>query len=482
MRVLLVFALIHVVGYLVLRILAGQRSSLLPIELWGMSFGAGSGVFSLGLFYLAFWGLPLDFINVCILAASLLGGSLLLWFVLEVRRGAHQGSSAVAHPCDHGVSVHSPMSIVEWASVAITSLCIVIVFADAVSQPLVAFDARAIWAFKAKVLYFEEGIYNEAFLDAERLHAKTRYPQLIPLTQALIASLSGGFDERVIKVMFPCFYVSLILLVGWESGRELGRRYGLAATGLFASLPAFTIYANGGAASGYADLPLAFYVTALATRLLHWLQTGSASDLRLVALFTSLTLFTKTEGLALVFVVFFATAMAAWLVYERTLGRLWPLPSTALGGMLFLTPWFLYQRQLPIVDEDFMKLLTIGNLLTGFDRLPYILGSFVKEFFLKPHLWNVLGFSAVFVFLRSPASAIHSRFGILLWSALLYLVLLCAIFLVIPWELEELLPVALSRLVMHIAPLLFLWICFELGNFRAENRFHLGLLTKRRSY
>jgi hypothetical protein len=50
------------------------------------------------------------------------------------------------------------------------------VLTDALSQPLLAFDARAIWAFKAKVLYFEQGIYNDAFLDAERLHAKTSLP------------------------------------------------------------------------------------------------------------------------------------------------------------------------------------------------------------------------------------------------------------------------------------------------------------------
>ena len=149
----------------------------------------------------------------------------------------------------------------EWTSLAVVGLCIVIVFADALSQPLLAFDARAIWAFKAKVLYFEQGIYNEAFLDAERLHAKTRYPQLIPLAETFIASVSGGFHEPAIKLLFPCFYVSLILLVGSELSRAFDRRYALLCTSLFASLPVFTIYANGGAASGYADLPLAFYVT-----------------------------------------------------------------------------------------------------------------------------------------------------------------------------------------------------------------------------
>src|SRR6185295_18080652 len=103
----------------------------------------------------------------------------------------------------------------------------------------------------------------------------------------------------------------------------------------------------------YADLPLSFYVTALATRLLLWLQEGSGGHLRLALLFTSLAVFTKTEGLALVFVIFLAIVLAAWLVYGRPLRSLWPLPATALGGLICLVPWFLFQARLPIVDEDF---------------------------------------------------------------------------------------------------------------------------------
>jgi hypothetical protein len=338
------------------------------------------------------------------------------------------------------------------------------VLTDALSQPLLAFDARAIWAFKAKVLYFEQGIYNDTFLDAERLHAKTRYPQLIPLTETFIASVSGGFHEPAIKLLFPCFYVSLILLVGSELSRSFDRRYALLCTSLFASLPVFTIYANGGAASGYADLPLAFYVTALSTRLFRWLEEGTSYHLRQALLLAGLTVFTKTEGLALVLIVFLATTLAAWLVCGRTVRSLWPLPATALGGLICLVPWFLFQARLPVVDEDFVRLLAVENLAGGLNRLPYILRSLFKEFFLKPHLWSFLGISIGISFLRSPNNAVRSRLGVLLWISFLYVVILCAIFMVIPWKLEELFPVALTRLMMHIAPLLFLWICFELGN------------------
>ncbi len=464
MRVWLALALILALGYLTLHALAGDRSPLRSMERWGLSFGAGGGILSLGMFYLAYSGIPLSPANVLILTASLLGGLVVLWIVLARRTRRRRSSSSDPSQIVETLPLGHPLSSLEWTSLTVVGLCIVIVFADALSQPLLAFDARAIWAFKAKVLYFEQGIYNEAFLDADRLHAKTRYPQLIPLAETFIASVSGGFYEPAFKLLFPCFYVSLILLVGSELSRAFGRRYALLSTSLFASLPVFTIYANGGAASGYVDLPVAFYATALATRLFRWLEERSSGNLCLALLFASLTVFTKTEGLALVFIVFLATALAAWLLYGKPVRSLWPLPATALGALICLAPWFLYQARLPVVDEDFVRLLTLENLIGGLNRLPYILRSLGKEFFLKPHLWSFLGISAAALFLRSPKSAVRSRFSVLLWIPLLYVVVLCAIFMVIPWKLEELLPVVLTRVIMHIAPLLFLWICFELGN------------------
>ena len=464
MRILLALALVQVVGYLTLRALGDQSSRSRLLELWSLSFGAGCGILSLGLFYLAYCRIPLSPTNILVLTAGLLGGLVVLCIVLARRADGHQTSDSDGSLSGETLPLSHPLSALEWTSLAVVGLCIVIVFADAFSQPLLAFDARAIWAFKAKVLYFEQGIYNEAFLDADRLHAKTRYPQLIPLAETFIASASGGFNEQAFKLLFPCFYVSLILLVGSELSRAFNGRYALLSTSLFASLPVFTIYANGGAASGYADLPLAFYVTALTIRLFRGLQEGSSGNLRLALLFTSLTVFTKTEGLALVLVVFLATALAAWLLYGLAIRSLWPLLLTALGGLLCLAPWFLYQAKLPVVDEDFAKLLTLRNLVGGLNRLPYILRSLGKEFFLKPHLWSVLGISATTLFLRSPQTAFRPRFSIFLWIPLLYLTVLCAIFMVIPWKLEELFPVVLTRLMMHTAPLLFLWTCFELGN------------------
>ncbi len=70
MRVLLALALVQAVGYLTLRALAGHSSRLRSLELWSLSFGAGCGILSLGLFHLAYWGIPLSPTNILILAAK----------------------------------------------------------------------------------------------------------------------------------------------------------------------------------------------------------------------------------------------------------------------------------------------------------------------------------------------------------------------------------------------------------------------------
>jgi len=459
MRILLAFALIQVVGFLVLKVVAGSRSSLTTLEHWCLSFGTGSGVLGMLMFYLASLGNPLNPPTVLIMTTLLLMALMTLLAVRRRRRNGRESENPSSDRSELNPSV-SRLSAVEWASLAVIGLCAFIVFADAFSQPLLAFDARAIWAFKAKVLYSEQGIYNEAFLDPERLHAKTRYPQLIPLTETFVASIVGRFDERILKLIFPCFYVSLTLLLGCELRRGLDRRYTMVATALFASLPVFTIYANGGAASGYADVPLSFYVTALTSSLFRWLQTRPTQRLQLAALFTTLTVFTKTEGLALVFVVFLAVAGAAW-TYERSTRSLWVLLLAASLGLLCLVPWFIYQTHLPVVDENFYELLTPARMINGIHRWRYIAWSLGKEFFMKPHLWNLLGVSAALLFLRAPRKVVHSWFCIFFWIPVLYVMVLCLIFVVIPWQLEDLLPVALTRLVMQVAPLLFLWVCLE---------------------
>lgn len=483
-RVLLGLALMTGIGGLAVRVLAGKGCHFSRTELLSFAFGAGAGILSLSLFYLGCWGLPLSTRNIGLLAGSLV---LLLWamngwkFLSRKSDGVTLDACARPLGCDPGTADHqrlrphqkpetldsegSSKHLNRWL-VGTIALAILLVFVDACSQPLRSFDARAIWAFKAKVIYHEQSLYGEAFLEAERLHAKTRYPQLVPLAEVFISHSVGSFAERAFKALFPMYYASLLLLVYLTLLRHFGQTYCLLATALFASLPVFLIYANGGVASGYADAPLAFYCTAFAVCLFRWLREPSGAAFRLSILFGALMAFTKNEGLALVGIGVTSAALSVCLRVAkpwRRLGALAILPLLAFG---LLVPWFRYQAQLPAVEEDFFSLLTASNLLAGWERLPFILRAFLREFLFKPHLWNFLGLFVAAALVLSFRRAPGTGSSFFLWIPLLYMVQLMTIFMVIPWRLEELLPVSLTRLTLHTAPLLFLWVCFQLGHSR----------------
>jgi hypothetical protein len=453
---------IMTVGLLTVEILAGKNSSFSLRELASLAFGAGIGVVSLGMFYLAYWNIQLSRGNVAMLAIGLVLGTLVLWTRIW--------GSAVPwrlNPHWHIRGRHSSKLRLEKTEICLLGLIgflVLLVFVDACSEPLLSFDARAIWAFKAKVLYSEQNIYSAVFLDGGRLHAKTRYPQLIPLAETFISHSAGRFEEKAFKTLFPMYFVSLLLLVYLMLRAQFSRSFCLVAVSLFGSMPVFVIYANGGVASGYADLPLAFYVTALAICLFRWLEKDSVSALRLAALFGMLTVFTKNEGLALLGVSLFATGLMAHFVFRKPFRKMWGLLLLPLAVLGPLSPWLHYQAQLPVVDEDFVRLLTLQNLTAGVARLPFIVRSFVKEFFFKPHLWNLLGLFSLFAVGLSGRKVLSSRVSFFLWVPVLYTIQLCGVFLVIPWRLEDLFPVALSRLTMHTTPLLFLWVCFQVGN------------------
>jgi len=130
---------------------------------------------------------------------------------------------------------------------------------------------------------------------------------------------------------------------------------------------------------------------------------------------------------------------------------------------LLLLPWFHFQSRLPVLDEDLYHLLTVPRVIAGLGRLPAILLAFGKEVFLKPHLWGFLGFFFLLALANCRKKAVASKDFILIAIPLLYAVLLGAVFLVTPWQLDVLLPLTASRLMMHTVALIFIWVTWELN-------------------
>jgi hypothetical protein len=316
---------------------------------------------------------------------------------------------------------------------------------------------------KARVIFSYGQIYGEDFFDPDRLHAKQRYPLGIPLAQSFVYHMVGGVDDRLGKIIFPGFFLALCLSFYAALRQFFSRRYSLLGTSLLSLLPAFTIYANGGAASGYADIPLTYYYTVFALSLFNWLWERRDSDFVLALVFGVFAVFTKNEGVALWGITVVSLALvgkSAGQPFSRNLGR--RLFLLAIASAVAVLPWYLYRSRLPLLEEDYFRLLTPAHLMAGTDRLPYLLKSFVMEVFLRPQLWSLLGPCLLLAFCASPSRAIRQRHGVFLWIALLYSLFLVMIYLVIPWTMEELIPVSLTRLLMPLTPILILWMLFQM--------------------
>ena len=98
----------------------------------------------------------------------------------------------------------------------------------------------------------------------------------------------------------------------------------------------------------------------------------------------------------------------------------------------------------------------------GMERLAYIVPSFLREFFLKPHLWSLLGLCLAFVFCFSPARALRGPHSVFLWIAFFYGIFIVLIYLITPWQIEQIIPLSLTRLLMPLAPITTLWMLFQI--------------------
>ncbi|MFN8005830.1 MAG: glycosyltransferase family 39 protein [Terriglobia bacterium] len=439
---------IYGIGSLILWVTFGRRPGLQQIL--SLAFGCGTGVLSLLMFYLASWRVPLDRRMLGWLLGIALSSAVIAIFLIPANPNGFLGNDRA----------EKPWSRQEIGLFLLLGIAFLLVLADALSQPLLGFDSRAIWGMKAKILYEQQSIYTEDFFDPERLHAKNQYPLLIPLTEDWMYQLSGSSKDRIAKMIFPFFYLSLLAIAFEGLSLSLSRRASLWGTLLMAVVPAFLVYRNGGVASGYSDVPLTYFSTASTVLFYRWMRRPSNRDLVIAGLCGVGAVFTKNEGLPLMALSGMAfLGVTRWTKTPSMISRIKALLITLLGMVFCLLPWFLYRSRLPITDENFEKLLSIPRLLSGLNRVPIILLRLGQEYFLKPQVWGVLGILLLFALTERVRRRSLELEDVFLLIPFLETLLFIAILVVTPWQLQELLPVVLTRLVMHTMPLAVLWMC-----------------------
>jgi hypothetical protein len=208
-------------------------------------------------------------------------------------------------------------------------------------------DDRAQWGMKAKMIYYEKTVYLESLFDSDRLHLHAGYPFLTPLVQASFFTALDTTDDELAKLPFAMYFISLLLFFYAAQRRFAPHRPALLFTAMLAVLPSFIQDVLGNPASGYADVPLAFYYCIAVWALLNWFEDRQRHHLVLAAVFSVFALYTKQEGLFLWAFMLFGGSI--FLAADRArLSRKDFMPFLIffiLLPLVLLLPWLIYQRK-----------------------------------------------------------------------------------------------------------------------------------------
>src|SRR3569833_3421050 len=137
---------------------------------------------------------------------------------------------------------------------------------EVVRQPLFPWDAWTQWATKARVWFalrhmvpFEPAPQWLAGTTAAYFDAAPHYPATVPLWQVWSCVVLGRFDDALMNLPWWLLGVALsLLLYGFLRDRKTSPLFALVATWMIASMPILETHV---ALAGYADLPMACYLT-----------------------------------------------------------------------------------------------------------------------------------------------------------------------------------------------------------------------------
>jgi uncharacterized membrane protein len=339
----------------------------------------------------------------------------------------------------------------------------VALFLASLRTPL-GWDGLFNFEIKARLIFENDpsGRFPWAYLsDASRVWSHPQYPLMVPFAEFWIYSWLGRVDQGAVKILFPLFYFSLIGLVCGAARRMATARVSLLTGVAMGLLPPLTLLP--GAASGYADVPLAAALVGSVCFALLALQTRNAEAWVVAGVLSAIATWTKSEGVLLAGCVA-AAAFAALKTGSDPVRSMRPLVWMPLAAAL---PWLLVQHRYGMPLADFMPVST-GAVLVSVTRLQGVADIFAREL-LRPGHWGAIwpawcaAIVLVVAFRRPRASE-----WLLVGTVALPLVLYLIVFTWSAWpDPLEHARTALSRLLVPMAPiaLMFTILTFYDGLF-----------------
>ncbi|NQU99446.1 MAG: glycosyltransferase family 39 protein [Parcubacteria group bacterium] len=290
--------------------------------------------------------------------------------------------------------IFKEMRVVEKLLVVFMILLCLIMLLVCLLMPMYTYDSRATWGFKAKILFNEQTIFTDDFLDPYRFHPNISYPILIPLVENFFYNMLGRVDDYSVKVIFALFYISLLffLYITQRKYFSTSRMHSLIFTSIFASLPFLFVIYNGSVPSAYVDFPLACFFTLAMVYLFNYMKSRNMKHIIIASLFFCCCLFSKNEGIALFLISILVLIMDAFVgKYIRDKKSIRAFLIYLFLPLIILLPWFMIKSKLPTLDNNNpLSYFVLDNLSIGFSRLGLIIKLTLGDMFLNFRSWGII--------------------------------------------------------------------------------------------
>ncbi len=239
-------------------------------------------------------------------------------------------------------------------------------------DPITAWDARSIWFFHAKVIYYNQAFSSSANWNMPSMQfSHVGYPKLVPIMAAQFASAAGYWNEYVPKgsllvLLMPLLFASLSFI----NKKHLSSLYLIAF--LFFSLGMWLW-------NGYIDGYLALYAAFSTLFIGRWLDDNDPLDLTAGIICLGIIGNLKNEGMFYILTI--TACIAAILHFRRKNAPLtvaqhirsaWPLLLFISIGMLL---WYGLKLKWGLISDNPIQLSNIpvrlgdGSLIKILDAL-----------------------------------------------------------------------------------------------------------------
>ena len=156
-------------------------------------------------------------------------------------------------------------------------------------EPLRAWDARSIWFFQAKRIYYDGGLdIGRSWINPAYGFSHVDYPKLLPMLAAQFAYAAGFWNEYIPKAGLLALLVPAVLGL-------LGAARNLGACFVFLAI-AFLLGGGDMMWNGYADAYFALYAGIALLFWSRWLRGGAVLDLVSAIAYLGVAVNLKNEG------------------------------------------------------------------------------------------------------------------------------------------------------------------------------------------